>query len=248
MLDIRTVAIPIVLGIASGCAQGAPPPPSPAGVVNTTRVDTVYVRSESEVDAQLEDQIARLQIQLLERDLVIAELRDQLDGTRQELVRNMAKLQGQASRAEAASGMAEAEIALETLGRTTGGRSLPEFAMAEARLAESTREFSEENFEGALYLATEARTLARGAQRRLGSGTGVALQEGESLFAIPVPLQTVSRSNVRSGPGLGFDVRFTIDGGERVEGRSHTSQWVRVADADGREGWIFHTLVTAPGG
>jgi len=49
----------------------------------------------------------------------LRELQEQLDATRLELVRNMARLQTQATRAEAASGMAEAEIALATLALLT---------------------------------------------------------------------------------------------------------------------------------
>lgn len=233
-----------LLVAASACGQ-APPPQT---VSPSLRVDTVLVvdtiRTASDVDPELEDQIARMQIELIERDVQIAGLVEQLDGTRQELVRTMAKLQSQASRAEAASGMAEAEIALEALGQIPGGREMPEFAQAGQRLAESTDEFNVDNFGGALYLATEARSLARTGQSRLRSGDGVSLHEGEALFALPVPLQTVGRSNVRGGPGLGFEILYTLEGGAVLVGQSHTNQWVRVLDDGGREGWIFHTLVT----
>jgi SH3-like domain-containing protein len=50
---------------------------------------------------------------------------------------------------------------------------------------------------------------------------------------------------VRSGPGLGFGVEFTLDSGAAVVGQSYTSQWVRVVDEGGREGWVFHTLVSS---
>lgn len=237
-----------LLVAAASCAQPPAPPPALAARTDTVFVvDTVEVATASEVDPELEDQIARLQIQLLESDVVLVEMSEQLDLTRQELVRNLAKLQSQASRAEAASGMAEAEIALVALGQMTGGTDLPEFAQAESRIAESTAEFNMDNYGGALYLATVARSLARGARSRLGGGGGSSLQEGESLFALPVPLQTISRSNVREGPGLGATVLFTLEGGTLLIGQSYTNQWVRVVDEEGREGWIFHTLVTGRG-
>jgi SH3-like domain-containing protein len=37
---------------------------------------------------------------------------------------------------------------------------------------------------------------------------------------------------------------FTLDGGVPLVGQAYTSQWVRVVTEDGREGWIFQTLVT----
>jgi hypothetical protein len=186
--------------------------------------------------------VALLQIQLLERDVQIRDLQAQLDQTRLELVRNMARLQTQASRAEAASGMSEAEIALSTL-RRAGGEGLPEYLRADELFQQSTREFASENYGGALYLATEVRTVVRTGQARLGGGG--SLVQGEDLFAVPVPLRTTGRSNVRSGPGLDFGVVFTAETGALVTGQSHTSQWVRIVDGEGREGWIFHTLVTA---
>jgi len=214
-------------------------------IVDTVRiVDTVEVQVEAAADAGLQERVARLQLQLLERDALLAGIQGQLIGAQQEVVRNMAKLQSQASRAEAASGMAEADIALQSLTDLDGGRNVPEHAQGSRLLEESRGEFDAENYAGALYLATEVRALAQRGQARLGGARG-DLQEGESLFVIPVPLQTVRNSNVRGGPGLGFEVQFTLEQGAQVEGRSYTSQWVRIVDGQGREGWIFHTLVTS---
>ncbi len=233
---------------ASSCTPAAVPPPAapPPPIVDTVLVvDTVRIETESAAEAQLEDQVARLQIRLLERDVQLQGVQELLAAARQEVVRNMAKLQSQASRAEAASGMAEAEIALEAVGRTLSGRELAEFSQAESLIEESATEFNAENYGGALYLATQARTLARSGQSRLRSGAaGASLRAGESLFALPVPLRTVSRSNVRGGPGINFEVLFTLDGSTPLVGQSYTSQWVHVVDDEGREGWVFHTLVT----
>ena len=248
-ISVLTGVAALLFG-ASSCAQpaapppAAPPPPPPPIVDTVLVVDTVRIETEAAADEQLESQVARLQIQLLERDVQLQGVQGQLAAARQEVVRNMAKLQSQASRAEAASGMAEAEIALEALGRTPSGRELAEFSQAEALVSESTAEFNGENYGGALYLATQARTFARTGQSRLRSGAGASLQAGESLFAVPVPLETARRSNVRDGPGLSFDVLFTLDASTPLMGQSYTSQWVRVVDDEDREGWVYHNLVT----
>jgi len=232
----------------AACAQPAPPPApvsaGPAVVDTVVMVDTVRVETESPANAQLEDRVAQLQIEILERDVLLDELRGQLDATRLELVRNMARLQTQATRAEAASGMSEAEIAVATLRRAPGGTDLPEFRRAEELFAESSAEFENENYGGALYLATEVRTTVRNGQVRLGRGG--SLLSGETLFAVPVPLRTTSRSNVRSGPDLTFDVVFTAEADATLTGQSRTSQWIRIVDEQGREGWVFHTLVSGP--
>lgn len=237
-----------VVGAACAPSASTPARVPPARSDTVLVVDTVLVTTEAPADAEMEARIARLEIMLLERDARLREMQQSLDATRQEVVRNLAKLQTQASRAEAASGLAEAEIALQTLGRMSGGTSLPEYMDAQARIQEGSAEFGVENYGGALYLASEARTLARTGQTRLARARGGSLREAETLFVTVVPLQTGDqRANVRSGPGLGFDVLFTLEAEARLIGQSYTSEWVRVVDDRGREGWIFHTLVTAPG-
>jgi len=243
----KTTLAVLIAPLLMGCAPSGPPEPAePVVIVDTVHVaDTVEVQVEAAADAELQERVARLQLQLLERDAQIAVIQGQLTGAQQEVVRNMAKLQGQASRAEAASGMAEADIALQSLAGLEGGAGVLEYGQGTRLLEESRAEFDNENYAGALYLATEVRALARRGQSRLRGAVGGDLQEGESMFVIPVPLQTVRNSNVRGGPGLGFGVEFTLDQGTSVEGRSYTSQWVRIVDGQGREGWIFHTLVTS---
>ncbi|NIY40281.1 MAG: SH3 domain-containing protein [Gemmatimonadetes bacterium] len=61
-----------------------------------------------------------------------------------------------------------------------------------------------------------------------------------------MPLQTgPDRANVRRGPGMDFEVLHTLEPETELVGQSYSGEWVRVADDGGREGWIFHTLVTA---
>ena len=241
----KLALLSLVTMSATACTKApSPSPASPRFVAADTvvRVDTVRVETEARANAQLEERMARLQIELLGRDVQLQELQQQLDETRQEVVRNMAKLQSQASRAEAASGISEAEIALQALA-TSRGTDVAEYAQARSLVAQSSAEFGSDNYGGALYLATQARTLARAGQARVRGGSSGTARSGEALFAVPVPLHTSGRSNVRWGPGLTSAVAFTLDEGTPVLGHSYTSQWVRVETEDGREGWIFHTLV-----
>ena len=246
--DIRVLGAVVLTALLPACAStssGTAMSPGDAVPRDTlVRVDTVRVASEP--DADTEARMARLEILLLERDARIRQLEESLDATRQEVVRNLAKLQSQASRAEAASGLAEAEIALQSLARLEGGASTPEYRQAQARIEESGVEVGRENYGGALYRSNQARIEARQAQARLAGGGG-PLRAGETVFAAEVPLETGDgRTNVRSGPGLAFDVLFTLDPATRLTGRSYTDEWVRISDTQGREGWIFHTLVRAP--
>jgi hypothetical protein len=236
---VRNLLVPLVVVCAAGasCHRGKPntaPPPS-----RRSPAETVTVR-----DPQLEQQVARLELRLLERDALIEQLQSRLDDARQEVVRTLAKLQTTASRAEAASAMAEAEVSLQTLRGTSGAQGAPEVAQAANLLQLGTAEFDKQNYGGALYLANQAKALAgAGRDRLLVGGAQADLRPGEVLFALPLELQTTGRANVREGPSSSARVVFSLDTGAPVTGYSYSDLWVRVSDATGRTGWVFHSLV-----
>src|SRR5204863_274769 len=74
------------------------PTPRTVAVPDPGRADSVTPRNRG-----LEQRVARLELQRLERDAQVDQLQGQLDAARREVVRAMAKLQTLASRAEAAS-------------------------------------------------------------------------------------------------------------------------------------------------
>ena len=196
-------------------------------------------------DTALEQRAARLELKVLEQEAQVDELQNRLDDARHEVVRAMAKLQSLATRAEAASGMAEAEIALQAL-RTANGNSAPpspEYGQGSQLLQLATTEFDQQNYAGALYLATEAKNAAAAGRGRVASDDRSATRRGEVPFALPLRLQTTGRANVREGPGAGFKVLYTLETGVPIVAYSYVDQWVRIRDDGDRPGWIHQTLV-----
>ena len=198
-------------------------------------------------DTALEQRAGRLELKALEQEAQIEELQDRLDDARREVVRAMAKLQSLATRAEAASGMAEAEIALAALRSANGGgggssAASPELAQGSQLLQLATAEFDKQNYAGALYLATQAKNAAAAGQGRVTSERGTP-RTGEIPFALPLHLQTTGRANVREGPGGNFRVSYTLDGGAALTAYAYVDQWVRVADESDRPGWIHQGLI-----
>jgi hypothetical protein len=239
----RTTALPaavLALGGLIACAGRTSGPQDPAPDSGPTpvlpaRVDTVRV---SVPDPESQRRIAELELRLLERDAQIERLEASLDDTRREVVRSLARLQTTASRAEAASALAEADIAIQTLhGRDA---QAPELGPARRLLAESTAEFDKQNYGGALYLANQVKAVASAGRGRLGDA---GPRPGEQPFAVPVPLRATARANVRDGPGTNYRVLFTVDAGTALTGVSRVPEWVRVRDGAGRTGWVFYTLV-----
>lgn len=213
-------------------SRNVPPP--------AVRRETVTVR-----DPELERRLDRLELELLERDALIEQLNQRLTDTRDEVVRTMAKLQATASRAEAASVVAEADVALRALRSTPGASQLPELAQVTALARRSSQEFDRQNFGGAIYLATQVKAQANAARARLSSGQGDT-RPGEMHFAVPIELKVLSRGNVRDGPATTFDILFSVDAGTRLTGISRMDEWVRILDAGGRAGWIYRPLVGRP--
>jgi uncharacterized protein YraI len=223
------------IAIASACTPTKPAPPPPLKVVH----DTVTVR-----DPDLDKRVTRLELQLLARDAQIEDLQTRLEDTRAEVVRAMAKLQSMASRAQAASAMAEAEVALQTM-KSGVSADPPEAAQVTSLVRQSAAAFDKANYGGALYLANQAKTVASSYRGRLGVNREGA-RPGETLFAVPIKLKTTSRGNVREGPGTNFAVSFTADPGSSIIGYSYADEWVRISDDGGRTGWIHQTLVARP--
>jgi uncharacterized coiled-coil protein SlyX len=224
--------------VATGCApKKAESTPSPAAFRRSARLS-------STARAELERRIARLELSLMEKEVQVEELQAQLDETRQEVVRSMAKLQTLASRAEAASGMAEAEVAIQPLSAGSGPVTAPEVAQATRLMKEASSEFDKENYGGALYLANQAKALAASGSGRLSGRDRGAGRPGEMPFALPIPLAATGRGNVREAPGIRSPLAFEVEAGDALVGYSYVDEWIRITDGTGRSGWIFRRLVT----
>ena len=221
-------------------AANTPPARAPRDTARVTQRAPTVVR-----DTALEQRAARLELRVLEQEAQVDELQSRLDDARREVVRAMAKLQSLATRAEAASGMAEAEIALQALRSANGNNSpaSPEYEQGSQLLRLATTEFDQQNYAGALYLATEAKNAAAAGRGRVASDDRSATRRGEVPFALPLRLQTTGRANVREGPGAGFKVLFTLETGAPIVAYSYVEQWVRIRDDSDRPGWIHQTLI-----
>ena len=205
--------------------------------------DTVVVK-----DSEQEKRAARLELRLMEKEAQVEDLQARLEDARAEVVRAMSTLRTVASRAEAASGMAEAEVALQSLRSSGAAQSLDAAQMAQVSrlMRQSAAEFDRQNYGGALYLANQTKALASSYRGTVVTVSRTGSRPGETPFALPLRLLVANRGNVREGPGTGFAVAFAAESGMILTALSYTDEWVRVSDDGGRSGWIFRTLVTRP--
>jgi TolA-binding protein len=242
----RVAAVLVLVLLAAGCSTTKPAHPDE---LTAARADCEALASENQ---HLREALAKVQMSLLDREAQLSQVRESYESLQKkideailEAVRAKAKLRSLESRAEAASTMAEAEIALKTIrSRTPEGQKDPELLQVERFLNMSAKEFEKENYGGALYLASQAKNLLTVAQAHPVSGEQLDPAAEEILFAAPLPLQITKTSNIREGPGLDFRALATLEKGTRVTGYSYKGQWVRVRCDDGLSGWVFYTLVS----
>jgi Bacterial SH3 domain len=238
---VRLITVlPTAAVLVCACSGLPAAPTSPAPQPSAEAAPAPQPAPSPSADPALERRIGSLELQLLETTAQVEELQERLDEARREVVRSMARQQSVATRAEAASGMAEAELALQSL-----PDSAPPRATAEIRqlTQQSSVEFEKSNYGGALYLANQAKGAAMSARGQLAEVQEGSLRPYERSLALPLQLETRTGANVRSGPGTGFNVLFTLPAQTPVVAYSSAEQWLRIADDSGRGGWISQGLI-----
>jgi Skp family chaperone for outer membrane proteins len=106
-------------------------------------------------------EIARLRAQVQDRNAQITDLQRRLSEAMNEAVRAMARLRTLATRAEAASAMAEAEVTVQQVKQRSPHADLQE---TDRLMRTASVEFEAENYGGAVYLATQAKRSATSAE------------------------------------------------------------------------------------
>lgn len=238
------VLLPAAAALVSGCSgfgKAAAPEPPVSAVVATPAppAPPPPVRDDAQI-ASLQHQVADLELRVLEKGAQVDELQTRLDDARREVVRAMAKLQTQATRAEAASGIAEAELALQSVSATGTAEVVAE---VQRLMAQSSAEFNRQNYGGALYLANQAKSAVTTARGQLANVDHGPPRPGERPLALPLHLETKTGANVREGPGVGFAVLFTLPARASIVAYSANQQWLQIADESGRRGWISQGLI-----
>ena len=231
--------LPAVLVLSTACASlGLGPESNAAGVKPRVVYDTVVVR-----DPELARRFTMLELRVLEKEAQVEDLEIRLVDTRTAVVRAMAR-QTATSRAEAASGMAEAEVSLQSL-RSSPSQQPAETMQVTHLVRQSSLEFDRKNYGGALYLANQAKALAMSFRARATTASQAPLA-GETAFALPIRIKVGTKGNIREGPGTNFGIAFGVESGSLLTAFSYTEDWIRINDERGRNGWIYSSLVTRP--
>jgi uncharacterized protein YgiM (DUF1202 family) len=200
--------------------------------------------------AAQQQEIERLQKLLGEKDAFIRnqQVRQQdqaktLQETSSQAAHAQIKLRRLATRPAAASTIAEAEIAMESL-KSSPVSDAERLLQTQGQrlLAAAAASYAEDNYAAAMDYAAQAREfidmVSNGRMRKASDQLFVSLQT-------PIPLRAAVNSNLRQKPGLKAAVLGILKKDSPMTAEGYQGDWLQVQTADGRSGWVLNTLVEA---
>lgn len=243
-------AVAALLGLLiGGCATQPPPPPPPAPVVVAPASAPVCAVCE---DTSAEMASLRQELALRESELrdLRAQQRDQarvLKETAKQASRAKVKLRRLATQADAASYVAEVEVALDVARSAPGAPSrAPLIALAQAVLEASAAPFAQGDYGVAMDLAEQADELVALIAVTPARPASGARATAETRFDVTIRFRAASESHLRRQPGDKAPSLGVVREGTRLTTTAHRDGWFKVETEDGRAGWIHQSVVAAP--
>ena len=224
--------------VLAGCASMLDQSAQQRQAATERRASEEAARKHAAAYRDLEEKLARMHLHALEKDAEIRALNQKLEAAILEVVRAMAKLRGLSGRAEAASNLAETEIALKSVPAEPA-----HLLQAQQLLRMATEEFTKQNYDGTVYLTSQVKLLIKARTDRPVRGIELTKGDGEHALSPVLALRAAHRSNVREGPGPTFKILFVVERGTALSAVSYNGVWVRVKTDDGRAGWVHYSLI-----
>jgi hypothetical protein len=241
-----------LLGVAlCGCAT--PPPAEPPAPVPAVVEPTVPVQACPSCDEQSRE-IARLRQDLATRDAEVRDLRSSqreqtkvLQESTREAARAKVKLRRLATQADAASYIAEVEVAFESQHLSLGTTAtVPLMELARGFLESAAAPFAQGQYGAAMERAAQAEQLIAVAaedQVRAGLRTRVP---GEMRLQVAIALKVTADSNLRRQPLLKASIVGVLKKNSLLVARAYKGGWLFVESEDGRVGWVSQTQLGVP--
>jgi hypothetical protein len=191
-------------------------------------------------------EIARLRQDLANRDAELHDLRssqrDQvkvLQESRLEVTRAKVKLRRLATQADAASYIAEVEVALESLRSSLSATStVPLMVVAQGILESTAAPFAQGDYGVAMDRATQAEELiALVADNRVRPSSSPRAPR-EVLLQVSIPLTVTVDSKLRRQALGKAPVVGVLKKGTPLVAHAYRGTWMQVETEDGRSGWV----------
>lgn len=233
---LRAVLMSVSVWAVSGCALLQPfMPPASVDCAPQDREIARLQQTLAEKGAEIESLLAQQNVQ--------AEALTQSTG---EVARAGVKLRRLATQADAASHLAEVEVALQGLwAQTHRPRAAAQLVQAQRILDAGAVSFEQGDYGTAVEFAAQSQEIIGMVTGR--RGTALAARDAvEVPFQIPVALRTRIDSNLRAQPGRAASVLGIVPEGAPLQAQAYRGEWLRVRTAEGLTGWVFGPLLEAP--
>jgi len=187
------------------------------------------------------DEIARLRQTLASREAELRELRAShreqakaAAASTRDAAQAQARQRRLATQADAASAIAEAEVAREAARERAPLAPLPAlFILAQSFLDAATAALLRGDYAAAVERAVQAQALLD----PLPSLGRAAPGQGAVPLRAAVPVQATARTALRRRPGSGHVV-ITVEAASPLVAQAYEAGYVRVASASGAKGWV----------
>jgi hypothetical protein len=231
----------LLLGLSmTGCALRQPPP-TPAAAPASCMAE--------------QSEIERLQQLLAEKDALIRsqqahqqEQAKELQSTTSQATRAQVKLSRMATQTDAASTLAEVEVAMAALksAKTTAPQQAMQ-AQAQHLLEAASAAYAIADFVTAVDRASQAREIIDMVQAQRNE-KAANRHSATVAFQTPIPLRTRIDCNLRQLPRGNAALLTVLKKDATLLGLAYNGDWLQVQTEDGRMGWLLNSLVSARAG
>ncbi len=188
---------------------------------------------------------ARLQMELVQKKEEIVRLRAAGQGLAKEIASNTIRTPAANTRVETVAYLAEVATEIETAREKIKPEEQELFAEAEQLMVKSNLELENDRYEQATNLAAQALDLIS-LQQFNDEGKARIVPKTYADFITPLDLRVARTSNIRKAPGIRGKVVTTIESETGVTAIGHKGYWIKVSLQDGRDGWIYYSLLSIP--
>ena len=237
--------VTLVAGLAvGGCATA--PPEAPPRVALPEPVVTAPTCPSCD---EQRNEVARLRQDLASREAELRDLRAaqreqvrSLQESTREVTRAKVRLRRLATQADAASYLAEVEVALDALRNSLPATPpVPLLAMALALLDGAAAPFAQGDYGAAMDRAAQAEQLvAIVADSRAAQGSRARAPD-EVPLQVTIPVRLTVDSNLRRQPLPRAPIVALLKQDSPLVAQAWKGDWMRVQTEDGRAGWVRQT-------
>ena len=253
---MRGVAVLIACLAIAGCASAppaeTPAPPKPAtAALSSPAPSTVPREPVCPPCVDQSREIARLRQELASREAELRDLRSSqreqirvLQESTRDVTRARVRLRRLATQADAASYIAEVEVALRSaLASSTAQANAALLSLAQGLLASADVPFAKGEYGAAIDRAAQAEELVAVLGDQAHSPTRRAV---ETSLMTPLSLKLAVDAKLRTQPLAKSRVITAMSKDAAVTAYAFKGTWMQVKSAEGRFGWVEQAALATP--